>query len=81
VIEYAPTQVTASINRGVPLVLEYRDSPPAQSITRLAKLLVERGTGRVSLPVEGEPAQSIPEKPKKRGLFQSKSATANKVRP
>jgi pilus assembly protein CpaE len=41
-IDYAPNQVTASINRGVPLVLEYRDTPTAQSILRLAQMLVDR---------------------------------------
>jgi pilus assembly protein CpaE len=41
-IEYAPNQVTASINRGVPLVLEYRDTPAAQSILRLAQLVINR---------------------------------------
>jgi pilus assembly protein CpaE len=82
VIEYAPTQVTASVNRGVPLVVEFKDSPPAQSITRLARLLVGRGTRPVSQPVPGEPAPAKPEKPKKRGLFfQNKPATANRVRP
>jgi pilus assembly protein CpaE len=82
VIEYAPTQVTTSVNRGVPLVLEFRDSPPAQSIVRLARLLVERGTLQESEPVAVEPAQAKAEKPKKRGLlFQNKPAAAHRVRP
>jgi pilus assembly protein CpaE len=42
-IEYAPSQVTASLNRGVPLVQEYRDSPAARSITKLAQYIVDSG--------------------------------------
>jgi pilus assembly protein CpaE len=41
-IEYAPGPVTTSLNRGVPLVTEYRSSPAAQNLVHLAGLLVER---------------------------------------
>ncbi len=82
-IEYAPVQVTASLNRGVPLIQEYRDSPAAQSILRLAKLLAERKVQPEPVGVEREPLQqakarrtSDEEKSKRRGLlFGRKPAT------
>lgn len=42
IIEYAPGPVTTSLNRGVPLVTEYRSSSAAQNVVHLAGLLVER---------------------------------------
>lgn len=75
-IEYAPNQVTASLNRGVPLVEEYRDSAAARSIVNLAQLLVANSNAQGSLDAEGEPAEEA-EKPKRRGLFfQRKPASA-----
>lgn len=75
-IEYAPNQVTASLNRGVPLVEEYRDSAAARSIVNLAQLLVANSNAQDSLDAEGEPAEEA-EKPKRRGLFfQRKPASA-----
>ncbi|HSR35344.1 MAG TPA: P-loop NTPase [Anaerolineae bacterium] len=68
-IEYSPTQVTASLNRGVPLVQEYRDSPAAQNIYRLAELLVQRSAEEDLLAPHDRPAKAQTEKPKKRGLF------------
>jgi pilus assembly protein CpaE len=82
-IEYAPNQVTASMNRGVPLVLEYRDSPAAQSILRLAQLVVERrrapegeeGEGNATSQTKERAARGK-EKTRRRGLlFRAKPAT------
>ena len=42
IVEYAPGPVTSSLNRGVPLVTEYRSSLAAQNIVRLAGLLAQR---------------------------------------
>lgn len=49
VLEHEPATVTASLNRGVPLVREYRSSSVAQSILKLARQLGERGTGQAPL--------------------------------
>jgi pilus assembly protein CpaE len=43
-IEYAPSQVTASLNRGVPLIQEYQDSPAARNILNLARLIAASHT-------------------------------------
>jgi pilus assembly protein CpaE len=75
-IEYAPNQVTASLNRGVPLVQEYGDSAAARSIMHLAQLIVENTNAQTTLDAEDEPAGEA-EKPKRRGLFsQRKPASA-----
>jgi pilus assembly protein CpaE len=68
-IEYAPNQVTASLNRGVPLVQEYRDSPAARSITRLAQLVVDNSLARSTMGEEDELPNGTTDKRKKRGLF------------
>jgi pilus assembly protein CpaE len=73
-IQYAPREVTTSLNRGLPLVQEYRDSQASRSITRLAQLLVERSAQQESQGVEGEPVRGKETKPKRRGLFSSKRA-------
>jgi pilus assembly protein CpaE len=76
-IQYAPREVTTSINRGLPLVQEYRDNQASRSITRLAKLLVERSAQQESQGVEGVPAPNKEPKPKRRGIFSGrKAATA-----
>ncbi len=76
-IEYAPREVTTSLNRGIPLVQEYRDSQAARSITRLAQLLVERSAQQESQGVEGKPVREKEARPKRRGLFSgSKAVTA-----
>lgn len=49
VIEHEAGAVTASLNRGVPLVQDYRSSAVARAILRLARLLAERGTGQEPL--------------------------------
>ena len=67
-IEYSPNQVTASLNRGVPLVQEYRDSAASRSIMRLAQHLVDNTRTRESQDLEDEPAGEA-KKRKRRGLF------------
>jgi pilus assembly protein CpaE len=80
-IDYAPAQVTSSLNRGVPLILGYPDSPAAASIRHLAELIVERTRRRESEEAEAAPAPEKKEKPKKRGLlFQARPATAGGLR-
>ncbi len=54
VIEYAPGPVTTSLNRGVPLVTEYRTSSAAQNIVRLAGLVAAR-SAQQSVGVEQPP--------------------------
>lgn len=76
-IQYAPREVATSLNRGAPLVQEYQDSQAARSITRLAKLLVERSAQQELQGVEGKPVREKETKPKRRGLFSArKGATA-----
>jgi pilus assembly protein CpaE len=78
VIEYAPGPVTASLNRGVPLVQEYGDSLAARNIVSLARLLVERSARWEGEGVEGAPAQARKRSPKKRRLFfRRRPATAD----
>jgi len=79
VIQYAPGQVTASINRGLPLVQEYRDSPAAQNIIHLAQLLADKSARRERLELEGGPVRGKKEKPKKRGLFFQRKPAADGV--
>ena len=74
-IEYAPNQVTASLNRGVPLVQEYGDSPAARSIMRLAQYLVDRADAHGSQDLEDELAEDK-RKPKRRGLFSQRRAAS-----
>ena len=75
-IAYAPNQVTASLNRGIPLVQEYENSTAARSIMQLAEHIVENGKARDSQDAEGEQAEAE-DKTKKRGLFsQRRSASA-----
>jgi pilus assembly protein CpaE len=76
-IQYAPREVTTSLNRGIPLVEEYRDSQAARSITRLAQLLVERSAQQESRGVEDRSVREKETRPKRRGLFSgSKAVTA-----
>ncbi len=57
-IEYAPNHVTASLNRGVPLVQEYRDSPAARSIRQLAERIIDSSPAGVSSDEEDEAAEA-----------------------
>jgi pilus assembly protein CpaE len=80
-IDYAPGPVTASLNRGVPLVLEYAESQPAQNIKRLAQLLIERGARAEDEGVRLGGARVKKKKAKKRGLFfRGRPAPAQGVR-
>jgi pilus assembly protein CpaE len=77
VIDYAPNQVTASLNRGVPLVQEYRESTVAQNIFQLAQSISNHevnGQGRLRLEVEPSVARREPT-PRRR-LFSSSQSTA-----
>jgi len=74
-IEYAPNQVTASLNRGVPLVQEYQDSAASRSIMHLAQIIVERSAAQPELDVEDEDVEPA-EKPKRRGLFSQRKAAS-----
>ena len=67
-IGYSPNQVTASLNRGIPLIQEYRDSPAARSIMQLAQYLVESTNASEAVDAEDEPAGGN-KKSKRRGLF------------
>jgi pilus assembly protein CpaE len=69
-IDYAPNQVTASLNRGVPFVQEYRDSAAAQNIFQLAQIISNQqvqGQGRWR--VEVEPSQARSEPVRRRRFF------------
>ena len=78
-IQYAPNQVTASINRGLPLVEEYKDSPAAQNIIRLAEFLAEKSSRQEQMGLEDRPVQATKEKPKRRGLFFQRGPAADRV--
>jgi Flp pilus assembly CpaE family ATPase len=80
-IQYAPSQVTASINRGLPLVQEYRDSPAAQNIIRLAEFIAEKSARRKQMGLEEGMVPETQEKPKRRGLFFQRKPAADGVRP
>jgi pilus assembly protein CpaE len=80
VVEYAPGPVTASLNRGVPLVQEYGDSLAARNIVSLARLLAERGARWEREGVEGAAVPARKRAPKKRRLFfRGRPATADGV--
>jgi pilus assembly protein CpaE len=51
-IEYAPAQVTSSLNRGRPLIQEYPESPVSRSILALAQEIA--GSGAVPKPRAGK---------------------------
>jgi pilus assembly protein CpaE len=54
VIDYAPHEITASLNQGLTLIQEYSSSPAAQNIRKLAELITNdeaRGDGRWRLEV------------------------------
>jgi pilus assembly protein CpaE len=73
-IEYAPSQVTASLNRGVPLVQEYQSSPAAQDLLHLARLIgdkTDKSQGSRRLEVEPVPPKN--EQPPRRRLFSRRS--------
>ncbi len=78
-IEYAPGEVTGSLNRGVPLVLEYSDSPAAQNILELARTLSGKGVPSLEPMTRAEP-EPVANRKKRRGIFSFRSlASANEV--
>jgi len=79
IIEHAPGEVTASLNRGVPLVLEYSDSPAAQNILELARTLSSKGAPTLEPTTRAEP-EPMANHRKRRGVFPFGSlASANEV--
>ena len=69
-IDYAPHHITASLNQGLTLVQEYGRSPAAQSILKLAELVLhadEATEGRWRLEVNR--LRDSKESPGRRGLF------------
>jgi pilus assembly protein CpaE len=69
VIEHEAATVTASLNRGVPLVQEYRSSDVAQAILKLARKLAERGTGQAPLKATRQAAARVEQATPARGLI------------
>ncbi len=68
-VAHTPYQVSASLNRGVPLVEEFQDSPAARDIVKLARSLVGMDTAEKHAEVESKPA-AAPERGKgKKKLF------------
>jgi pilus assembly protein CpaE len=79
-IEYAPSQVTASLNRGMPLVQEYQDSPAAQDILSLAQQIGGREmTSQEQWQVNADPYSAQKEPPRKRKLFSWRQASAKSL--
>lgn len=79
IIEHSPGEVTASLNRGIPLVLEYSDSPAAQNILELARTLSGKGAPTLEPAIRSEP-EPIANQRKRRGFFPFGSlASANEV--
>jgi pilus assembly protein CpaE len=79
-IEYAPSQVTVSLNRGVPLIQEYQDSPAAQDILRLARRLgssemARQERGRATVDSYALQRQM----PRRRGLLSWRQADAKSL--
>ena len=76
-IEHAPTQVTTSLNRGIPLVVEYKSSPTAQSILKLARHLAQRNGTQETEAAEAKSPQPAPKakERKRRGLLFRRQAT------
>lgn len=80
IIEYTPQQVTDSLNRGVPLLQAYQNSPAAKNILQLARQLSDKDAKEKQASSETEPTQAEQEETKRRGLlFQNRSASANRV--
>lgn len=58
-VTHTPYQVSASLNRGVPLVDEFRDSPAARDIIKLAHSLVSLESAEKQAEVESKPAVAL----------------------
>lgn len=68
-IDYTPHQVTASLNRGVPLLQEYGDSPAARNIVSLAQQIAGQQAVPLQQEVEAKPMPAKAERSVKRGVF------------
>ncbi len=80
-IDYAPQPVTESLNRGVPLLQDYRDSLVARNILSLAQLIMDREKKRGEETSERAMAPAKGEKPKRPGMrFQRQSPATGRVR-
>jgi pilus assembly protein CpaE len=78
-IGHSPQQVTISLNRGVPLLEEYRDSPAAKDILSLAQQISGKQPGERASNQEAAAASSAAEKPKRRGFFFGGQSAPDKV--
>ncbi|MBN1659144.1 MAG: P-loop NTPase [Anaerolineae bacterium] len=77
-IDYAPGPVLTSLNRGVPLVQAYPNTPAAEKIVALARQLVAANREAESgVPSHGK--QSAPEKTRKHKLFSRRLALGSEV--
>jgi pilus assembly protein CpaE len=68
-IAHTPFQVSASLNRGVPLVQEFHDSPAARDIIKLARSLVGMDTAEKQAGVESKRAPAPERNKGKKKLF------------
>jgi len=83
-IAYAPNQVTASLNRGVPLLQEYRDSNAAKDILQLARRLTAQQAQQERPGLEIQPTTALSQragKNKRKLFFREPAPAANKVKP
>jgi pilus assembly protein CpaE len=78
-IGHTPQQVTASLNRGVPLLEEYRDSPAAKDILNLAQLIAGKQPGERVTNRKAAPESAPTERPKRRGFFFGGHSAPDKV--
>jgi pilus assembly protein CpaE len=78
-IGHSPQQVTNSLNRGVPLLEEYRDSPAAKDILSLAQQISSRQPGERASNREAATAASGAERPKRRGFFFGGNSSPDRV--
>jgi len=78
-ITHTPYQVSVSLNRGVPLVQEFQDSPAARDIIKLARSLVAMDAAAKRAQAESKPA-AAPEKNKGRRKLFAWGATQPAVR-
>lgn len=78
-IGHSPQQVTSSLNRGVPLLEEYRDSPAAKDILSLAQQISGKQPGKRVPNREAAPEPTRSERPKRRGFFFGGRSAPDKV--
>jgi pilus assembly protein CpaE len=78
-IGHTPQQVTSSLNRGIPLLEEYRDSPAAKDILSLAQQIAGTQPGERVPSREATPESPAPERPRRRGFFFGGHSAPDKV--